>query len=209
MSAYPEVDITAGEAAGAPGDGDDSAPVAAATTRATEQKNEQCRSQFRGQPAPAIAPVNKWLITITVMFGAFMAVMDVSVVNVSLPHMMGTFGAGSCPPSPGWPPATALRRSSWSPWPAGGVRLSGESGSTLCVLRRVHLRLRPLRHGHHLPPDDHLPGDSGHWRRGTDPGLPGHPAGNPPPRKNRAWPWPSTAWAWCWRRPWAPFSAAG
>jgi DHA2 family multidrug resistance protein len=37
-------------------------------------------------------PVNKWLVAITVAFGAFMAVMDVSVVNVSLPHMMGSFG---------------------------------------------------------------------------------------------------------------------
>ena len=35
--------------------------------------------------------VNKWLITVAVMFGAFMAVMDISVVNVSLPHMMGSF----------------------------------------------------------------------------------------------------------------------
>jgi len=32
-----------------------------------------------------------WLIAATVMLGTFMAVMDVSVVNVALPHMMGTF----------------------------------------------------------------------------------------------------------------------
>ena len=31
------------------------------------------------------------MITITVVFGAFMAVMDISVVNVALPHMMGSF----------------------------------------------------------------------------------------------------------------------
>lgn len=36
--------------------------------------------------------VNKWVIAGTVLFGTFMAVMDVSVVNVALPHMMGTFG---------------------------------------------------------------------------------------------------------------------
>ncbi len=36
--------------------------------------------------------INKWVIAGTVMFGAFMAVMDVSVVNVALPHMMGSFG---------------------------------------------------------------------------------------------------------------------
>jgi DHA2 family multidrug resistance protein len=36
---------------------------------------------------------HKWVIAFTVMFGTFMSVMDVSVVNVSLPHMMGAFGA--------------------------------------------------------------------------------------------------------------------
>ena len=40
--------------------------------------------------APAVE-VNKWVLAITVMFGAFMAVMDISVVNVAMPHMMGTF----------------------------------------------------------------------------------------------------------------------
>jgi DHA2 family multidrug resistance protein len=40
--------------------------------------------------APAIE-VNKWVVAVTVMFGAFMAVMDISVVNVAMPHMMGTF----------------------------------------------------------------------------------------------------------------------
>jgi len=35
---------------------------------------------------------NKWLVGISVMIGAFMGVMDVSVVNVALPHMMGSFG---------------------------------------------------------------------------------------------------------------------
>jgi DHA2 family multidrug resistance protein len=35
--------------------------------------------------------VNKWVIAVTVMFGAFMAVMDISVVNVAMPNMMGSF----------------------------------------------------------------------------------------------------------------------
>jgi MFS transporter, DHA2 family, multidrug resistance protein len=35
---------------------------------------------------------NKLLITFAVMSGSFLAVMDVSVVNVSMPHMMGSFG---------------------------------------------------------------------------------------------------------------------
>jgi DHA2 family multidrug resistance protein len=42
-------------------------------------------------PAAAAPAVNKWLITVAVVFGAFIAVMDISVVNVSLPHMMGSF----------------------------------------------------------------------------------------------------------------------
>ncbi|CCH50200.1 DHA2 family efflux MFS transporter permease subunit [Pseudodesulfovibrio piezophilus] len=39
-----------------------------------------------------MSPTERWTIAITVMFGAFMAVMDTSVVNVSMPHMMGSFG---------------------------------------------------------------------------------------------------------------------
>src|SRR5262245_11576556 len=35
---------------------------------------------------------NKLLVTFAVMSGSFLAVMDVSVVNVSMPHMMGSFG---------------------------------------------------------------------------------------------------------------------
>src|SRR3989442_15129567 len=31
-------------------------------------------------------------VTVAVMAGTFLAVMDISVVNVSLPHMMGNFG---------------------------------------------------------------------------------------------------------------------
>src|SRR5882672_3156795 len=34
----------------------------------------------------------KWLVSFAVMSGTFLAVMDVSVVNVSMPHMMGNFG---------------------------------------------------------------------------------------------------------------------
>lgn len=40
-----------------------------------------------------MSPVERWTIALTVMFGAFMAVMDTSVVNVSMAHMMGSFGA--------------------------------------------------------------------------------------------------------------------
>ena len=42
--------------------------------------------------ADELSPAERWVIALTVMFGAFMAVMDTSVVNVSMPHMMGSFG---------------------------------------------------------------------------------------------------------------------
>src|SRR5262245_24222781 len=34
----------------------------------------------------------QYVVTVAVMAGTFLAVMDISVVNVSLPHMMGNFG---------------------------------------------------------------------------------------------------------------------
>ena len=46
-----------------------------------------------GSPAAHYAPAaNKWLVALAVVFGTFIAVMDVSVVNVALPHMQGSFG---------------------------------------------------------------------------------------------------------------------
>ena len=37
---------------------------------------------------------NKWLISIPVMLAALTAVLDASIVNVAIPHMQSTFGAG-------------------------------------------------------------------------------------------------------------------
>src|SRR5206468_12412639 len=45
-----------------------------------------------GSPGTTASDSNKWLITLAVMSGSFLAVMDISVVNVSMPHMMGNFG---------------------------------------------------------------------------------------------------------------------
>ena len=36
---------------------------------------------------------DKWMVTLTVMTGTFMAAIDGSIVNVALPHMRGNFGA--------------------------------------------------------------------------------------------------------------------
>src|SRR5882672_11828133 len=45
-----------------------------------------------GSPGPTVSARKKWLVSFAVMSGTFLAVMDVSVVNVSMPHMMGNFG---------------------------------------------------------------------------------------------------------------------
>jgi DHA2 family multidrug resistance protein len=46
-------------------------------------------SQTSSGSAP-VPQVNKWIVAFTVLFGTFMAVMDISVVNVAMPHMMGS-----------------------------------------------------------------------------------------------------------------------
>src|SRR5215475_11139143 len=49
----------------------------------TPSPRQQERPTSRGQ---------QYVVTVAVMAGTFLAVMDISVVNVSLPHMMGNFG---------------------------------------------------------------------------------------------------------------------
>src|SRR5216684_4240118 len=45
------------------------------------------------QPEPPPRPPYKWLIALAVMLGTFLEVLDSSIVNVSLPHMQGSFSA--------------------------------------------------------------------------------------------------------------------
>src|SRR5690242_5448530 len=44
------------------------------------------------QPVYETSATGKWLVAASVMLGTFLSVMDATVVNVALPHMMGTFG---------------------------------------------------------------------------------------------------------------------
>ena len=39
-----------------------------------------------------VSPYYRWLVLALVMTGTFMAILDASIVNVALPHMMGAFG---------------------------------------------------------------------------------------------------------------------
>jgi DHA2 family multidrug resistance protein len=42
---------------------------------------------------PAVPQVNRWIVSISVVFATFMEVLDTTVVNVSLPHIGGTMSA--------------------------------------------------------------------------------------------------------------------
>ena len=44
-------------------------------------------------PRAHAAPINKWLVTISISFGTLMGAIDMSIVNVALPHLQGAFGA--------------------------------------------------------------------------------------------------------------------
>ncbi len=43
---------------------------------------------------PAERSTNKWIVAMTVMVPTFIEVMDMSIVNVSLPHVQGSLNAG-------------------------------------------------------------------------------------------------------------------
>src|ERR1700728_264889 len=49
--------------------------------------------QTFGRVAPARAPVNKWLVTVSVTFRTLMGAIDASIVNVAIPHIRGAVGA--------------------------------------------------------------------------------------------------------------------
>src|SRR5439155_4673011 len=53
---------------------------------------EAAGATARIEPVPAPAP-HKWLVAIAVMVGCAIEVIDSSIVNVSLPHMQGSFSA--------------------------------------------------------------------------------------------------------------------
>ncbi|HUA33269.1 MAG TPA: DHA2 family efflux MFS transporter permease subunit [Candidatus Binataceae bacterium] len=50
------------------------------------------RAPVAATPVNEVAPAGKWLVAASVMIGTFLSVMDATVVNVAMPHMMGSFG---------------------------------------------------------------------------------------------------------------------
>src|SRR5215472_9985012 len=117
------------------------------------------------QAAGARAPAGKWAVAGTVVLGSFVAAMDVSIVNVAMPQMIGTFGV----------PLDAIT------WVAVAysiaeiimVTMAAWFCALLCRLGVV--RLCPL-------PGDDGPGARapGPWWGQPDPTVSGHPAGDLP-----------------------------
>jgi MFS transporter, DHA2 family, multidrug resistance protein len=52
----------------------------------------QPAAALSSNPTPETTGAGKWLVAASVMLGTFLSVMDATVVNVAMPHMMGTFG---------------------------------------------------------------------------------------------------------------------
>ncbi len=48
-----------------------------------------------GPELPGVKQTNKWLIATAVMLGTMMEILDITIANVSLPHMRGTFAANT------------------------------------------------------------------------------------------------------------------
>jgi DHA2 family multidrug resistance protein len=60
---------------------------------AARSANTSVVSRQPAQPKTVTAP-HKWLIAVSVILGPILEVLDSSIVNVSLPHMQGSFSAG-------------------------------------------------------------------------------------------------------------------
>ena len=83
-AAVPGPDISQVSAESAPGAG---------LLATGERENADARQVQPGAERRARAP-HKWLIAVSVILGPILEVLDSSIVNVSLPHMQGSFAAG-------------------------------------------------------------------------------------------------------------------
>lgn len=43
--------------------------------------------------SPSAPGVNRWLLLVVVMVGTFLSILDTTVMNVGLPHIMTSFGS--------------------------------------------------------------------------------------------------------------------
>src|SRR5579863_9143247 len=69
----------------------DAAPARAAAAATLNRERDAAAAHV--QPAQPPRPPHKWIIALAVMLGTVLEVLDSSIVNVSLPHMQGSFSA--------------------------------------------------------------------------------------------------------------------
>ncbi len=106
---------------------------------------------------------HKWLVAVAVMLGATMEVLDTSIVNVSLPHMQGSFSASRDEIT--WV-LTSYLVANGIMIPAHRMDLGALRPQTLLSVfgRGVRGRIRPLRRSNHAGPDGYLPLAAGRGR---------------------------------------------
>jgi len=94
-------------------------------------------------PAPyARAPVNKWVVTLSVTFGTLMGAIDTSIVAVATPHLTGALGATveeMTWVTTGFVIATVVVWAAVA-WPIAGLMLRSLYGA---LSGRLVVRLRP------------------------------------------------------------------
>ena len=102
------------------------------------------------------------------VFGMFMAILDIQIVSASLAEIQAGLSAGS--------DEIAWVQTSYLIAEVIMIPLSGFAGADrldahlfVDLRRRLHRRQRALRHRHQYRPDDRLPGAAGLHRRRHDP----------------------------------------
>ena len=147
---------------------------------------------------------NKWMVGISVMIGAFMGVMDVSVVNVALPHMMGSFGQN-------------LSAITWvaTAYSIAAVIMMTMAGWWSTLIGRKNFYLLSFRHfysgvyigGHvaYLSADDRMPHLTGNGGRQFGPFGASDPSRDFSEKRTRHGHGHFFLWGWCWHRPSALF----
>ena len=127
---------------------------------------------------------HKWLVTITVMMATLMGALDMSIVNVALPHIRGSLGASV--EEIAWV-STGYMLSNVIIMPLIAL-LSSRFGRKRFYLFSVALftcLFNALRSCVGPVLDGRVSDHSGHRRRGALPVGAGHPAGNLSTRRNK------------------------
>ena len=120
------------------------------------------------------APVNHWIVALTVTLATFMEVLDTSIANVALPYISGGLAVGRSQAT--WVLTSYLVANAivlpLSGWLMG---LFGRKRFYMTCVCPVHRQLGPLRRGAEYRALDLLPRAPGAWRRRAAAVRAGHP----------------------------------